>query len=342
MITIKEIADLAGVSRGTVDRVLNNRGSVNDQTSRRIREIVKALDYHPNKAGLALAAQKKKLTIGVLFFGEGNLFFDDVMEGVSYQANKLAGYGCTVITKRCPFDAQAQLKAMEDLTAEGIHGLVLSPYNSPGIIAKINELSENGIPVITANTDVADSRRIAYVGSNYYEGGCTAGGLMGLITGGSAKLGIITGSPMVLCHTERIAGFLDTIHKYYPGIQLLDTAANQDDEFKSFQATDQLLTRYPDLSALYFTAAGVYGGCRAVIEHGREKSIRIISYDSVNTTKQMVSNGVIAATICQQPFQQGSRPVKLLFDCLTTGICPDSELQYTEAAIKIRENINLL
>ena len=63
MATIKEIADLAGVSRGTVDRVLNKRGSVNPQTAQKIMEIVHALDYKPNRAGLVLAAQKKNLKL---------------------------------------------------------------------------------------------------------------------------------------------------------------------------------------------------------------------------------------------------------------------------------------
>ena len=66
MATIKEIAELAGVSRGTVDRVLNNRGEVNAETAARVKEIVKALDYRPNKAGLALAVRKKKYKIGLI------------------------------------------------------------------------------------------------------------------------------------------------------------------------------------------------------------------------------------------------------------------------------------
>ena len=63
MATIKEIAELAGVSRGTVDRVLNNRGSVSAKTAEKILEIAKALDYKPNKAGLTLAAPKKRLKL---------------------------------------------------------------------------------------------------------------------------------------------------------------------------------------------------------------------------------------------------------------------------------------
>ena len=67
MATIKQIAEMAGVSRGTVDRVLNNRGSVNANTAARVREIAEKLNYKPNKAGLMLAAQKKNLK-SVLFY----------------------------------------------------------------------------------------------------------------------------------------------------------------------------------------------------------------------------------------------------------------------------------
>lgn len=59
MATIREIAELAGVSRGTVDRVLNHRGSVNAATAALVNDIAKKLDYKPNRAGIALAAQRK-------------------------------------------------------------------------------------------------------------------------------------------------------------------------------------------------------------------------------------------------------------------------------------------
>ena len=79
MATIKEIAALAGVSRGTVDRVLNDRGAVNPETAEKIRKIAKELDYKPNRAGLVLAAQKKRLKLGVILFSTGNPFFQDVL-----------------------------------------------------------------------------------------------------------------------------------------------------------------------------------------------------------------------------------------------------------------------
>ena len=100
MARIKDIAELAGVSRGTVDRVLNNRSGVSPQTAEKIKEIAKALDYRPNKAGLALAAQKKKNKIGVVLFSKNNPFFDEVSEGVQTKARELADYGVTTLTRR--------------------------------------------------------------------------------------------------------------------------------------------------------------------------------------------------------------------------------------------------
>ena len=58
MATIKEIAALAGVSRGTVDRVLNHRGCVSPATAEKIERLARDLDYRPNRAGLVLAAQR--------------------------------------------------------------------------------------------------------------------------------------------------------------------------------------------------------------------------------------------------------------------------------------------
>lgn len=339
MVTMKEIADLANVSRGTVDRVLNNRGSVNPQTAEKVRQIARTLGYKPNRAGMALAAQKKKLRIGVVLFGPENPFFQQVLEGITRKAEELAAYDCTVLIRRVIFDAGAQLSAIDELMDLGIHGLVITPYNDPLIIEKINRLQEQGIPVITSNTDIQGSSRLAYVGSNYYEGGRTAGGLMRLVTEGKANLGIITGSSQVLCHTERIAGFLDVIRKTAPDIQLLTVAKNHDDEFESYEVTKRFLEEYPQADAIFFAAAGLQGGCRAILNTGRQNHMKVICFDAETAVPSMVECGLVCASISQQPRKQGSLPLELLFDFLTTGNPPDQDVYYVDAAIKIRENL---
>lgn len=339
MATMKEIAELSGVSRGTVDRVLNHRGIVNPETERKVLEIAKLLDYQPNKAGIALAAQKKKLKIGVLLFGADNPFFDQVMDGLHKKLEELSIYGCTLTIRRIPFDLDTQLSVMDELFAEQIHGLILSPYNAKEIQEKINEFWEQGIPCVTVNTDIPDSKRIAYVGSDYYKCGQTAAGLLSLFTNRSARIGIVTGSHNVLCHEERVRGFTSHLRGHCPNMEVIEIVENDDDDYKSYEAVSALLTRHPDLSALYFTAAGVYGGCRAIQAATLYSPLSVITFDTVPSTREMLEKGVISATICQQPEEQGARSLAILVDYLLTGEMPKELLHYMDLSIKIKENL---
>ena len=338
MATIKEIASLAGVSRGTVDRVLNHRGAVNPQTEAKILEIVRALDYKPNKAGIVLAAQKKNLRLGVVLLGIGNPFYDDVLSGVHDKAAELEGYNCSVLIRQTEYSLEQQLTAIEELVAEGINGLAISPYNDNAVREKINFLCDQGIPVVTLNTDIENSRRMAYVGSNFYRSGETAAGLMHLMTKDNVFVGIVSGSQNVLCHTERIAGFRH-VTASYQNIHIVDTITNNDDDQVSFELTKKLLSDHPEINAVYFTAGGVYGGCRAIEDSVRKNDTVVITNDLVPTTRQYMEKGLIAATICQQPFLQGYNPLAILFTCLTTGEMPTAENNYVDVDIRIKENL---
>lgn len=339
MATIKEIAALAGVSRGTVDRVLNNRGSVSPATAEKINEIAKALDYKPNKAGLALAAQKKKLKLGVIVFSTDNPFFADVLKGVNEKAEDLAGYNCTVLVKQVPISVEAQLNAIDELVREEVCGIALAPHNDDRIRVRINALSEQGIPVVTLNTDIENSRRIAYVGSNYTKSGATAAGLMKRMTHSTVNIGIITGSSDILCHTERIAGFTDTLAPEQTRMHLVSIVETQDDEIESYEQTSQLLKAHPEINALFFAAGGVYGGCSAVMSLGLAGSLCVIAFDKADTTEYFLQQGVLSAVICQQPRIQGKKPLELLFAYLTSGELPEKEYNYTAVDIRILENI---
>ena len=254
------------------------------------------------------------------------------------KAEELAGYNCTVIVKQIASSVEAQLSAIEELVAEEINGIALAPYNDSRIRDKINLLSEQGIPVVTLNTDIENTRRIAYVGSHYTKSGSTAAGLLRLMTHGEVHVGIITGSSNILCHTERIAGFTESLKPFSDTIHIAEIVEVHDDEFESYEKTTVLLKRHPEINALYFVAGGVYGGCRSVKALGLQNQMRIVAYDMVPTTKELLRQGIISAVICQQPKLQGSKPLALLFTYLTTGELPDREQHYVAVDIRIREN----
>lgn len=338
MATMKEIAELASVSRGTVDRVLNKRGAVNPKTEEKILEIARALDYKPNRAGIALAAQKRKYRFGIVMFGEHNPFFEDVKKGFDDRTRELAEYNCTVLTKTTSdFGVTDQLEAIDQLVNDGINALAIAPQNDPRIADKINELFVIGIPTVTFNTDIENSKRIAYVGSDYYQCGQTAAGLLHLMTHDTVNIGIINGSSQILCHTERIAGF-EACLKQFPNMKVVDFVENHDDDFAGYELTKEMLNKHPEINALFFAAGGTYGGCKAILASGCN-DIKVITFDKIDSTVEMMKLGVISATICQEPHIQGSLPLKILFNYLTTGELPENEKHFTKVEIRIKENI---
>ncbi|MDD3459488.1 MAG: LacI family DNA-binding transcriptional regulator, partial [Weeksellaceae bacterium] len=81
-ITIKEIAELANVSRGTVDKVLNGRPGVKSETKNRVLKIAKELNYKPNYLGKALVQHKEKTRIGVILTPEYNPYIHEIIQGI--------------------------------------------------------------------------------------------------------------------------------------------------------------------------------------------------------------------------------------------------------------------
>lgn len=99
MITIKEIAQLAGTSRGTVDRVLNGRGNVNAELTQKILAIAQEHNYQSNPYAKALVSGKKRYRIGVVISSKGNRFFDEVLLGIHDAAAQSRGYGLEIVLK---------------------------------------------------------------------------------------------------------------------------------------------------------------------------------------------------------------------------------------------------
>ena len=81
-VTIKEIAEYANVSRGTVDRALHGRGGVKPEVERRILAIAENMGYKPNSVAKALSNLKKKMTIGLLLPSVKNPFFADLIQEI--------------------------------------------------------------------------------------------------------------------------------------------------------------------------------------------------------------------------------------------------------------------
>ncbi len=342
-VTIKDIAEAAGVSRGTVDRVLNGRGRVRPQVAEKVRRLAAEMNYLPNRAGRELAAIKRSLRIGFLLPGVDNGFFDDILRGARAAERNLSDFGVSLLIRQVKgYDPQTHAEALRALGTEGLAGLCATTIDVPETRRAVEELREKGVPLIATNTDLPGTGRLSYVGCDYLQTGRTAGGLFSLLRIPGPRVLIVTGSREIEGHNLRIQGFREVLREKGVSFQETGFLICQDDDGLSYRMTRKHLLSLPREKApncIFVAGAGVGGVCRAAEEWGpSSQEPLVLPFDDIPATREYIRKGRIPATICQEPFEQGYRSVKLLFDYLVGGIRPP-EQYITRTVIKLRENL---
>lgn len=341
-ITIKKIAEMAGVSRGTVDRALNHRKGVNNEVAKRIRDIAEELGYQPDLAAKGLVARRytpKK--IGILLFTEGNPFFEEVLRGIYDALEELRVFqieGSIKFSKG--LGVKEQLNKLEEFHREGIDGLILTPVYSEQVAERIKALKQEGIETVTINTDVDEADRMAYVGCDYLKSGNIAAGLFGLMsTGEEERIAVVLGTQMVYAHAQRLKGIINTLRSNYPHIKVTNIIENNDDDEVSYQMLKKLLQEDPRISGICFVAGGIEGGIRAIKELNLAGKLRLISYDMIDVVKENLTADIISATVCQEPYQQGYQGVQILGKYLLTKKYPSEKRLYVQVYVATKYSV---
>jgi LacI family transcriptional regulator len=337
MATIREIAALAGVSRGTVDRVLNKRGYVHPVTERRIQQILGKLNYQPNRNARALSVQKKTFRIAYIYRDtEINEFFDDVMTGLKTKIGELSEHRINLLIRQISFaDIAGFIAAMEEMRQSKVDGFILTAVNSPNIREKIDALIDEGFPVFTCNVDIPDSKRIAFAGCNLYRSGYISGGLISILVGGHAQVGIVTSGGLV----DRVRGFTDAVIKNHPNIRIAATVETDEDIIKVYNETRAMMQNNPDIKGIFAETVAVYGVCRALMELGLDKKVKVICFDEFPVIRLLLLEGYVSAIVCQNPFWQGYRAFEMLWDYLIHRRMPEKKINHSITEIRIRDSV---
>ncbi len=342
-VTAQKIAEIAGVSRGTVDRALHNRGRVNPEVAARIRQIATELGYKPNLVGQALVRSKQGAKLGVILQSTETPTMQIVREGVRRAADELRDSGGEVLVRELKgLDDEKLLECIEELVSQGIQCLALSPNNTPELRQCINELHKQNIPVVTFNSDVPGSRRLCFVGQDGYRAGQTVAGLMCELLPRGSKVLPLTGHLNNATHNSRLNGFLDTLEQESPGhLMIMPFQPCFDKDDFAYEVTQHVLRANKDLKGIYVTSNGQAGACQAVEDEGCKGQIKIIAYDLNEPNMRLLQSGSLSFVIDQEAFEQGYRPPYLLYEYLMHKKQPERELLYTDIAIRTKYNSQL-
>ena len=340
MVTMQQIADRCGVSRGTVDRALHHKEGVREEVAERIRATAREMGYISNRL---VMQQTRQWKIGVVLHSGHSAFVQMLCELFSSFSERELIPNITVIVRVMQdMDVQHQLTLIDELvTTEHIDGLALMPLANTLVRDRINTLSEQqGIPVVTFNTDITDANRLAYVGADNIAAGRAAAALLGMVMQGRGSVLPILGQRSGhYADSQRYTGFLNEMAENFPGIRILHPECSFLDENLAERIASRAIRSEEEVNGFYLTSAGREGVYRAVNAAENREKIHIVVHDITEGNVRMVKQGTVDFIIGQDVKTQGTLPIRLLYDYLERHQFPKERMNITDITIKFRCNV---
>lgn len=340
---IKDIAELAGVSIGTVDRVLHNRGEVAEKTRENILRIVKDLEYSPNFIARALKSRKKFRLVSLLPAPtDDSAFWIKHPEGIKKAMNELEPF--PIVFSQVTFDLmdendfQKKTDKVFDLEPDGV---ILAPIFKTQATAFCNKLTKNKIPFVFIDGYLEDTEFLSYTGEDIFQSGRVAGQLVDMVTPSEKDILIIniTRNIRNVHHlNKRMQGFMS----YFP-----QTGKNKGDLI-SMNIVDpvplaitaelkNVLRRNPGIGAIFVTGSKSYKIADCLESEGIN-SVNLVGYDLLERNVYHLKSGRIKFLIGQRPDEQTYKGVKKLFDYLSMDKIPE-KMEYLPVDVVTSENV---
>lgn len=339
-VTIKEIAQMAGVHRSTVDKVLHNRPGVSDPVRQRVQKIIDQCNYQANPIGKALKMQERKLKIKVILLEVDARLV--LQEGIEHELRQYSSFQIFLDYTAIPYpDVQAEANALDSCIQEKVDGIIMSPINSPLIVEKIDECVEAGIPVVTVNTDIKGSKRFCFIGQDGFKSGKVAGRLMGELLHGEGKVAIFTSDEsehQSFPFGTREAGFRQLIAEYYPKMNLLPSIYTQEKPQIIYREMTRLCQQEEDIEGIFITCGGakVVG---EVLESYEKTNIKLICYENYPEILELLKRNTITMTLDSEIEEQGKRALAVLLDKLIYDRKPEKKHLYSDIKILLKESL---
>ena len=339
-VTIQQIAEKAGVSRGTVDRALNNRGRINPEVADMVRRTAEEMGYvHKARKRQKNSGGKRK--IGIVTQLSGSSFMLEIKRGIQTGKKELEDLGIEVLVKEnTSVHEEDQLRAIDELLKEGIQGLAIMPVDSEAIREKLNWLvNEKKIQVVTFNSDIVGTKRCCFVGMDNKLSGQTAAGLFGVMTRGVGKILVITGYFSSMLNNSRVDGFVEEIKKISPKLEIAGVQGSFNNTEEVRKIIENAMMNISGINGIFVVSGGQEGIVEAFKNLGVDQRPYVVIYDQTKKNEKLLKDNVADFLIDQNGFEQGYRPQRILADLLLNDNQPEKEFFYTGIDIKTKYNL---
>ena len=338
-ITIKEIAEKAGVSIGTVDRVLHNRGRFSEETAKRINDICREYGYVSNAVGRAMSMQRNENRIAVIINKkEINDFSALIHKGIEDYAATVRDYNILFEFHDMEENSADELSTiLSSLTPSDYKGMILRPIDDVRIRDNLIRFTDCNIPIVTCTAEMDDVNPIAYVGQDHNKLGRMLGCTLSHVAKEEQHILIVVGRLNNTARRGKLEGFIDYLNdcgKPYKIEKMIETSSKGDDLYREIGAA---IDSNPLINSIYIHVVDFIPGLNAIKDHPQFRGL-VYSYGHPKYTQPYIKSGALDFAVYENPYEQGYRAADAMFSYLLYGRVPENRKHIIGGFIAFDEN----
>jgi len=274
-ITLKMVAEKAGVSVNTASRAINNKSDINEKTKKRVLKVAQELGYVQNATAVALRTKKTR-TLGVVIADNRNPFYAEVLNGMEEAAREKNYHIILANTQR---DYKKEEEAINLLLAKRVDGLLITPVQDRD--DDIKKLIEANIPFVVVGRDF-ENIEVDAVYNDEIKGGFLATEY--LIKKGHKRIALIDGFLYKSPAKGRLEGYKKALNKYRILLDDLLISVGDINMEDGYERTKQMLEKNIDFTAIFaYNDMMAFGSMQAIKEKGLRipEDIGLVGYDDI-------------------------------------------------------------
>lgn len=333
---------MAGVSEGTVDRVLHNRGEVSLKSKEAVNKVLEEINYSPNLLARSLASRRHYLFICLIPAHQPNDYWEIVERGFDLAARDFLQYN--IVLKKYyfnQFDVNSFLSVSEEVTAREPDGVIMSPIFREETLRFTGTLDEKGIPYSFIDSMIEDAGFLTYYGQNSFESGYVAAKLLLNSLPENSRIIVLRTLRKGAVSNQTIArknGFMKYMQdNHLTSVELINVEMRDGDDAYNLGLLKQVFDRNEHIRAAITFNSKVYRLAK-YLEEMKHTDVRLIGYDLLEKNIEYLKRDVISFLIGQRPEKQAYLTVRDM--CSAIILKQDvRRIDYVPVDILIKENI---
>lgn len=346
-VRIKDIAEMAGVSVGTVDRVIHGRTNVSRKSYEKVQRVLNEINYVPNHYASALASNKVHEFAAILPMHEVDSYWARVEKGLYDGVRKFNDFKISFkVFSYDPFNDESFKTVCDELIQSKPDAVIIGPIFNHNIMKNfVDRLFQAEIPYALLDSNWPEFQPVTFYGQDSLKSGEFSGRIMHMATGGGkSKIALfrVMGEGRVASRQQmnREVGFRNYMKAHCPKCQILDVNLYAYDKEGMKEILSDFFTQHPDvLFALSFNSSIHLVGNFLRTEMPDHPHVTLLGYDAVDANVRCVKDGMVDFLVAQHPHDQGLNCFRTMFNACVLHIKQKRD-HYVSIELLTRENID--